>query len=295
MTEGAPPSPRAARRDQVELQARELSHHPSLGPQHRLSDPLPAQLAPDAFVDELVRMIRADKDSSVGPFYRAMFQGRLTLEGARAWIKQWYYEARTFPPLVAQVIANCDLQYDVRQLVGANLIEELGELDPLREHPRLLKKIGNALGVSDAEMEFVTPIPEVLMFVEYRHKLVRDGSFLEALAAGLLAVELAIPGRYLKIGEALKKYFDVSHEALEFLWIHAGDPNRKGDYGGDVEHAAEATTMIKKYANSAGMQDRVRLALWRSLEARKVYQWGLYRACVLDLDPEFRARHPEST
>jgi pyrroloquinoline quinone (PQQ) biosynthesis protein C len=123
---------------------------------------------------------------------------------------------------------------------------------------------------------------------------VRDGNFLEGLAAGLLAVELAIPERYLKIGQALKNFFQVPHEALEFLWLHAGDPTRQGDYGGDVQHAEEATTLIKKYATTAGMQDRLRLALWRSLEARKVYQWGLYRACVLQHDPQFASLYPES-
>ncbi len=294
MAPAKPGRKRVPRRQQIEKHTQDALHHPCLPPHQRLTDPLPATLDPEAFVQSLVASIGSDEESALGPFYRALCAGRVTLEGARLWIKQWYFEARTFPPLVAQVIASCDLYYDVRQLIGANLLEELGELNPQREHPQLLKKIGNALGVSDAEMEFAQPIPEVLIFVDFRHKLVRDGNFLEALAAGLLAVELAIPGRYRKIGKALKEQFNISHDALEFLWLHAGDPTRKADYGGDVEHAAEATGMIKKYATSAGMQDRVRLALWRSLEARKVYQWGLYRACVLDLDAEFQTRYPDA-
>jgi pyrroloquinoline quinone (PQQ) biosynthesis protein C len=268
----------------------EVAHHPSLGPHGRLTDALPATLSSEAFIADLAAMLRSDTDAAIGPFYRALFDGLVTREGAQTWIKQWYYEARTFPPLVAQVIANSDVYYDARQLMGANLREELGELVPSREHPKLLKKIGAALGVRDEEMEFVKPIPEILVYTEYRHKLVRDGNVLEAIAAGPLAAEFSIPDRYIKIGAALKARFGVSHDALEFLWIHAGDPSVAGNYGGDVQHTAESTNLIKKYATTAGQQDRVRLALWRSLEARKVYQWGLFRACVLEQDPDFTAK-----
>ena len=264
------------------------SHTVAAGPSVRLDDELPSTMPPDEFVADLIRECGQNDVANIGPFYDALFAGRVTLEGARIWVKQWYYDARAFPPLVAQIIANCDYYYDARQCFGANLMEELGELDPNREHPQLLKRIGKALGVSDEEMEFVQPIPELLVFTEYRHKLVRDGNFVEAVAAGALATELAIPNRYRRIGEVLAAQFEVPHDDMEFLWIHAGDPNNPNDYGGDEAHAAQATELIRKYANNAGIQDRVRLALWRSLEARKVYQWGLFRACVLELDPAFR-------
>lgn len=270
--------------------AERFSHHPALRPSGRLTDPVQALMSPDEYIADLGKMMERERDASTGAFYRALFDGKVTREGAQIWISQWYYEARAFIPLVAQVVANADYYYDVRQTMGANLYEELGELIASREHPQLLKKIGGALGLTPEQMEFAEPIPEVLVFVEYQKHLVRNGNIVEAIAAGPLYHEFSIPDRYPRIGAALKRDFDVSHDALEFLWIHAGDPTVANDYGGDVEHTKEAVDAIKKYAITEGLQNQGRLALWRSLQAGKIYNWGLYRACVLDFDPEYRAR-----
>jgi pyrroloquinoline quinone (PQQ) biosynthesis protein C len=270
--------------------AHRFMHHPALRPSGKLTDQAPGLMSPDDYIADLTRMMERERDASTGAFYRALFDGKVTPEGARIWLQQWYYEARAFIPLVAQVVANCDYYYDVRQMLGENLYEELGELVPSREHPQILKKMGVALGLTEEEIEFTEPIPEVLVFTEYQKHIVRNGNIVEAIAAGPFYHEFSIPDRYPKIGAALKKYFGVSHEALEFLWIHAGDPTVANDYGGDVEHTKEAVNALKKYAVTEGLQNQGRLALWRSVQAGKIYNWGLYRAAVLDFDPEWRAR-----
>ncbi|HEX8535995.1 MAG TPA: hypothetical protein VF664_00930, partial [Cystobacter sp.] len=50
----------------------------------------------------------------------------------------------------------------------------------------------------------------------------------------------------------------------------------------------EASNLIRKYAVTAEMQERVRLAVWRSVEARKVYQAGLFREIILKKDPNWK-------
>ncbi|WP_438014237.1 iron-containing redox enzyme family protein [Sorangium sp. So ce315] len=263
----------------------ELDHAPVGRPTRRLDEPLPPALPPDRFVRELTDHIRESGAANIGPFYEALLGGRIPIDGLRDWVKQWYFDSRTFPSVIAQIAASATYFYDARQFMGANLAEELGEFNPAREHPVLVRKLGRALGVTDEEMEFVEPYPETLLYVEYRQHLVRDHHWLEALAAGSYAIELTIPGRFRKIARALRQQLGLDDDALEVFHIHAGDDRLELNYGGDVKHAAEASNLIRKYAVTAEMQERVRLAVWRSVEARKVYQGGLFREIILKRDP----------
>jgi pyrroloquinoline quinone (PQQ) biosynthesis protein C len=286
-----------ARKPTVRMIREENEHHlaPNLDhatvgkPSDRLSDPLPPTLSPDDFVDELTNHVLTSAAANIGPFYERLIARQLPLEAVQDWIKQWYIDARTFPAVIAQIAANATYFYDARQFMGANLAEELGEFDPAREHPVLVRHLGRALGVSDEELEFAEPYPETLLYVEYRQHLVRDYHWLEALAAGSFAIELTIPGRFRKMAAALREQFDLDDVALEVFRIHAGDERLENDYGGDDKHAGEAVNLVKKYAVTAEMQQRVRLAVWRSIEARKVYQWGLFREIVLKRDPAWAA------
>lgn len=264
-----------------------LDHAPVGKPSARLSDPLPPVLSPDDFLAELTDHVVTSAAANIGPFYERLIAGELSLEQVQEWVKQWYIDARTFPSVIAQICANCTYFYDARQFMGANLAEELGEFDPAREHPVTVRQLARALGVTDEELEFAEPYPETLLYVEYRQHLVRDYHWIEALAAGSFAIELTIPGRFRKVAATLREQFDLDDVALEVFRIHAGDERLDNDYGGDDKHAGEAVNLLKKYAVTAELQQRIRLAVWRSIEARKVYQWGLFREIVLKRDPSW--------
>jgi pyrroloquinoline quinone (PQQ) biosynthesis protein C len=264
--------------------------HAAVGtPMTRLSDPLPEALSPDDFAKEITDEVMNSPAANIGPFYERLIAEEIPLEGIQEWVKQWYVDARMFPSVIAQIAASCAYHYDARQFMGANMAEELGEFNPAREHPVTVRNLGLALGVSEEEMEFTEPYPETLLYVEYRQHLVRDFHWLEALAAGSFAIELTIPKRFAQIAVALKNQFNLDNEALEVFGIHAGDEELGLNYGGDEKHAEEATNLIRKYATTAEMQQRVRLAIWRSIQARRVYQWGLYREIILKRSPAWEA------
>jgi pyrroloquinoline quinone (PQQ) biosynthesis protein C len=279
---------------EAELHA-SLDHAPVGWPMTRLADPLPEALSPDEFAKELTDEVMGSPDANIGPFYERLIAEEVPLEGAREWVKQWYIDSRMFPSVIAQITASAGYHYDARQFMGANLAEELGEFNPAREHPATVRLLGRALGVSEEEMEFAEPYPETLLYVEYRQHLVRDYHWLEALAAGSFAIELTIPNRFRQIGAALKHQFGLDDHALVVFGIHAGDERLGLDYGGDEKHAEEATNLIRKYATTAEMQQRVRLAVWRSIQARRVYQWGLYREIVLKRNPAWDAVNARPT
>lgn len=263
----------------------DLAHATVGKPSSRLTDPLPVAQDPKEFVDELTAEVLNSAAANIGPFYERLIAQRIPLKGVQEWVKQWYIDSRMFPSVIGQIAANAGYFYDARQVMGANFAEELGEFNPAREHPVTVRQLARALGVTDEELEFAEPYPETLLYVEYRQHLVRDSHWLEGLAAGSFAIELTIPNRFRQMAKALSAQFDLDDEALEVFRIHAGDERLELDYGGDDKHAGEAQELIRKYAVTAEMQHRVRLAMWRSIEARKVYQWGLFREICLKQDP----------
>lgn len=265
-----------------------LAHAPVGKPTARLSDPLPHAQDPDEFVKDLTADVLNSAAANIGPFYERFIAKRIPLEGIQEWVKQWYIDSRMFPSVIGQIAANCGYFYDARQVMGANFAEELGEFRPEREHPVTVRRLARALGVSDEELEFAEPYPETLLYVEYRQHLVRDSHWLEGLAAGSFAIELTIPNRFRQMARALSAQFGLNDEALEVFRIHAGDERLELDYGGDDKHAGEAQELVRKYAVTAEMQQRVRLAVWRSVQARRVYQWGLFREICLKREPAWQ-------
>ncbi|MEO6503182.1 MAG: iron-containing redox enzyme family protein [Jatrophihabitantaceae bacterium] len=265
-----------------------LSHAPVGLMTARLSDPPPRLQDPDEFVKELTSEVLNSAAANIGPFYERLISNKIPREGIQEWVKQWYIDSRMFPSVIGQIAANAGYFYDARQVMGANFAEELGEFQPEREHPVTVRQLARALGVTDEELEFAEPYPETLLYVEYRQHLVRDSHWLEGLAAGSFAIELTIPNRFRQIAAALSRQFDLDDHALEVFRIHAGDERLELDYGGDDKHAGESQELIRKYATTAEMQQRVRMAVWRSVQARRVYQWGLFREICLRREPAWQ-------
>jgi pyrroloquinoline quinone (PQQ) biosynthesis protein C len=262
--------------------------HPSWTLLHERARPLPEALPPNVFVRDLARQIGKDGENHIGKLLKMFYDGRLSRDQVKDWVKQWYYQARAFPTLIAQLVANSTGFYALHERFSINLYEELGAGNPLKEHPLLLRRCAVALGATDEETEFVTPYPETLLYVEYRAKLVRDAGFVEGVACASYVNELTIPGFYRKVAVGLREQFGLTDEDCEFFWVHVGKDGVENDYGGDVQHADEAAAILERYATTAETQERCRQAVWRALEAKKVYWNGLFREIVLERDPRYR-------
>jgi pyrroloquinoline quinone (PQQ) biosynthesis protein C len=261
--------------------------HAAWAPLHFRERRLPEAEAPAVFVRNLARQIGKDGENNISQVLKRFYDAKLSREQVRDWVKQWYYQARAFPPLIAQLVANSTGYYALHERFSLNLYEELGAGNPEKEHPLLLRRCAVALGASDEEVEFVVPYPETLLYVEYRAKLVRDADFVEGLACASYVNELTIPGFYRKVALGLREQFGLSDDDCEFFWVHVGKEGVENDYGGDVQHADEAAQLLERYAVTAETQERCRQAVWRALQAKKVYWNGLFREIVLERDPHY--------
>jgi len=277
-----------ARGHGVAITVPERLDHQSWTHLHERRRELPEAQPPGLFVRELARQIGRDGENNIGKLLKMFYDGQLSREQVKDWVAQWYYQARAFPSLIAQLIANSAGYYGLHERFSINVYEELGAGNPQKEHPLLLRRCAVALGASDEEVEFVTPYPETLLYVEYRAKLVRDTSFVEGVACASYVNELTIPGFYRKVAVGLREQFGLTDEDCEFFWVHVGKDGVANDYGGDIQHADEAAAVLERYATTAETQERCRQAVWRALQAKKVYWNGLWREIVLERDPRFR-------
>lgn len=266
-----------------------LDHAAWGDPMTRYGAKLPDTKSPSEFGKELTMMVKNEAEANLSPFYQHLISGQLPISGLQEWCRQHYFDIRCFTTTIAQIVANANYQYDIRHVFALNLIEELGDIYPIKEHPVLFLKFCRALKLKDEEMEFVRPIPEMLISTEYRLKLVRDVDVISSVAAGSWVLEALVPERYRKIAKSLKENYGISDDDLEFFYAHTGGGSSENDYGGDWAHAGEALNFVKKYATTAESQERVRHAVWRSLEARKVCHLGLYRHIILKNDPRYQA------
>src|SRR5690606_718782 len=89
------------------------------------------------------------------------------------------------------------------------------------------------------------------------------------------------------IAKTMKEVYNLQDDDLEFFYVHTGE-NMPNGYGGDANHISESLNFIKKYATTAEMQERVRQAVWRSVESRKCAHWGLFRHIILNNDSAFK-------
>ncbi len=261
--------------------------HPAWALLHERSRELPPALPPAQFVRELARQIGQHGENHVGRLLRAFYARQLDRQQVKDWVKQWYYQARAFPSLIAQLLANSAGYYAVHERFSINVYEELGAGNPAKEHPLLLRRCAVALGATEEEVEFVVPYPETLLYVEYRAQLVRSASFVEGVACASYVNELTIPGFYRKVAIGLREQFGLSDDDCEFFWVHVGKEGVDGDYGGDIQHAAEAAQLLERYATTAETQERCRQAAWRAIQGKQVYWNGLFREIVLGRDVRF--------
>src|SRR5262249_28724700 len=102
-----------------------------------------------AFVERVTAELgREGRDVLRHPAMRALAEGRLPIEGVRAWARQFWHCIRTSARSFANVHANlCDEDLDLRRELAANIFEEdAGGISKTDNHNALFLEFARALG-----------------------------------------------------------------------------------------------------------------------------------------------------
>jgi pyrroloquinoline-quinone synthase len=243
-------------------------------------------LPPDAFIgsiwQERRRYVREGRIKQPHPWSIALGRGQVSVEGLRGYLKNRYYFLVNINRKDAQIIANCPIP-DARRLLMRKYIDEEGRDivgGGLGPHYEMWLKVSDALGISRELMNsFRDVLPLYRFAVDAIFHFAKQSTWLEGLAA-TYATEGGMWKRYtpkdehgprdfLDEGEALKAYYGLVDQDLEFFFVH-GDAND--------EHGNICEAILKEYCTSREQQRKAVAAArfrWEQHEARHdvIYQY----------------------
>ena len=212
------------------------------------------------------------------PHFRAVLEcklvqeasaGTLPLKQMRAWITQLYPFIETFPKWIALNITKANDPVSRGFLIDNVRVE--------KRHAEQWVYMAEGFGVSAEELNRVRPLPEVEALTHWLWSINTYGTLAEAVGATTYAVEGVTQG----IAKLTLKGFP-HYEGLEgvridkktYWWMEA-----HAKY--DDLHPVQALEIMKRYATTRDLQEKVMFAAQRSLE----YLLMALEACYTHFQP----------
>src|SRR4029450_4094247 len=180
-------------------------------------------------------------------------RGELSKEALTDYARQYYHHVAAFPTYLSAVHAKCNDQATRKQLLGNLIDEEAGSPN----HPELLLRFAEGLGVSDIEVRNTDKQPETRNLTETFPSICGDESTAKGLAA-LYAYESQIPAICESKIDGLKKHYgftDPKH--YEYFSVHID---------ADREHSAAERKMLGAYIDDHNFES-VKVSVNRVLNA----------------------------
>ncbi|MGA0347216.1 MAG: TenA family transcriptional regulator [Alphaproteobacteria bacterium] len=191
-------------------------------------------------LDSIARMHR-DQPMYGHPLWTGMVEGRWNLEQTRYLCKQHGGIPLHNHNYHGNLYTICP-DPEWREMIAEVAYEEAtGRLfsDGVSHH-KLYLNFAKGLGLKPEEMYDPPYCPGVIAFQAYFTNICRK-TFLEGVAAHMLAGEAAIPGLYIQIAHKLQEKFGLDDEAVAYWVIHDS---------ADEEHSDVGKKLLDQYATT---------------------------------------------
>jgi pyrroloquinoline-quinone synthase len=156
------------------------------------------------------------------PFYKAWSAGELTRNDLRDYAQDYYHHVEAFPSYLAALGMRLE-EGELRRAVLANMCEEKGvdgraERD-LAPHSELWLDFAQAMG-SSRNLEWHSPVPEILQLTRHFQQVASEGSPEEALAA-FYAYESQVPRVAQEKERGLREIYGADDKTCGYFSLHA--------------------------------------------------------------------------
>lgn len=156
------------------------------------------------------------------PFYKAWSEGRLTRDDLREYAQDYYHHVEAFPSYLAALGLRLE-EGEVRRAVLANMCDEKGvdggEGKESVPHSELWLDFAEGMG-STRNLEWHSPVPEVRQLVRYFHRVAREGTPEQALAA-FYAYESQVPRVAKEKESGLRQMYHADDKTCGYFALHA--------------------------------------------------------------------------
>jgi len=137
-------------------------------------------------------------------------------------------------------------------------------------HHRLYLNYAKGMGMEPDEMYDPPYCGGVVAFQAY-FTLICSKSFLEGVAAHMLAGEAAIPGLYIKIARKLQEQFELSDEAVAYWVIHDS---------ADADHSAVDFKLLDQFATTEDDRRLVLKTVQQMIDVQHLMYDDIYKHAI---------------
>lgn len=180
--------------------------------------------------------------------------GTLSLKQMRAWITQLYPFIETFPKWIALNIAKSQDRLSRGFLIENVRVE--------KKHAEQWAYMAEGFGIDPTELDSVRPLPEVEALTHWLWSVNTRGTLAEAVGATNYAIEGVTQGIAKLTLKGLPQYEGMEGVHLDkkaYWWMEAHSKY-------DDLHPVQALEIMKLYATTKDLQEKVKFATQRSLE-----------------------------
>lgn len=216
------------------------------------------------FVEELFAIQR--EHSFRDPMFDAVRSGSMSCAGVRLWTLQAALVVRQFTRFISAIHANCPHR-DAQQLLAENLWEEHGKGITSRDHYSLIRKMARSLGATDRDLDDAQPLKETEEYINHCLKVTRELSFVEAMTAIAVGIEIFMPAFFGTLGESLCSNYGLTRGDVDYLLVHVAE---------DEMHSRRALALVESYADTREVQEKAKLALREMLLVKRRFALAVY-------------------
>jgi len=221
----------------------------------------------DERLQRLDAIVREQVEASRWPRYA---EEALTVEGARLYVKQHGIFTRASRQHWAFVVGNCPIG-EVRWFIEReNLYEE--EAIPEQSHFRWLVQLGEALGMSEREVEEAEPLPTTRLSLHVWENLTKNRPWWVGVAAKAVLERVNAPqcgAISERMARCWRRRLGVPEEALVFWTRH---------HVLDQVHAGGAYDFLVRYVTAPEQWEEVVRAAEDSMLAFRIFWDGIVAA-----------------
>ena len=227
----------------------------------------PNPTAGSRFVEELFAIQR--EHSFRDPMFDSVRNGSMSRAGLLQWTLQASLVVRQFTRFISAIHANCPHR-DAQRLLAENLWEEHGRGVPSRDHYALVRKLARSLGATDRDLDDAQPLKETDEYINHCLKVTRDSSFVEAMTAIAVGIEIFMPAFFGALGESLRSKYWLTRDDVDYLMVHVVE---------DVTHSRRALAVLETYADTPEARENAKRALREMLLVKRRFALAVYDHC----------------
>jgi len=231
-------------------------------------------LSPEQLIEKLKGIVN-ENQKITHPLYQTIMKGEATPRLLKNFVLHRYHIKSFWTRNISAIHSKCP-DVEARIHLAENIYEEeTGKITGTERHLDLFVKIGEQFGLTWDEINKLELLPETQDVIDWNNTVCgHKHHLLEAVAALIVYMEgqppVKLDGR--TMNDAMSYFYNINESGRAYFNIHSSD-----DMEVEEDHAEIGYELIRKYATTEELQQKVLAALQKSIEVRMAHFSAILR------------------